>query len=286
MGLFKKEKKELEPQYYSSSLNTLLLNYNTYIMSKKEKFLYGIGSFFAGGLLGLIFYGGQFKNSDGENTLATYICNLVIFCLVGIIARKVFIPLRKKQLEAKRKKQLTMQFRSFLDSLAVSLSSGMNVSDSLISASNDLKNEFSEDSYIVNEVNEMINGIENNIPIEETIAFLGERSQISEIKNFGTVFSISYRAGGNLKDIVRRTNDIIGEKIEISNEIDTTLASNKTQFNAMMVIPIVMVLLLKFMSSSFSESFATIPGVIAVSIANVIFFISYKIGQKIMDIKG
>ena len=132
----------------------------------------------------------------------------------------------------------------------------------------------------------MIDGIQNNIPIEDMMKSLGERSEIEDIKNFGTVFEICYRAGGNMKDIVRRTNNIISEKIEISNEIETALASNKSQFSAMMVIPVVLMLMLRMMSSSFAASFATIPGIISITIAIGLFFAAYKLGQKIMNIKG
>ena len=89
-----------------------------------------------------------------------------------------------------------------------------------------------------------------------------------------------------MKDIVRRTNNIIGEKIEIANEIETALASNKSQFSAMMVIPVVLMLMLRMMSSSFAASFATMPGIISITIAIGLFFAAYKLGKKIMDIKG
>ena len=118
------------------------------------------------------------------------------------------------------------------------------------------------------------------------MASFGERSQIDDIKNFGVVFEVCYRAGGNIKDIVRRTNDIISEKIEVGEEIETALASNKSQFTAMMVIPVIMMLLLRMMSSSFAAAFATAPGVIAITIAIGFFLAAYRLGQKIMDIKG
>ena len=118
------------------------------------------------------------------------------------------------------------------------------------------------------------------------MGFLGERSDIEDIKNFSVVFSVAYRAGGNLKDIVRRTNSIISEKIEISGEIETALSSNKTQFTAMMIIPVVMVLLLKSMSSDFAAGFSSIVGVVAITISIGIFVLAYKLGQKIMDVKG
>ena len=279
-------KKIEEPQYILSALNTQMLNYRTYVMNTQEKITTFLLAFCAGGIVGLIFYGGQFRDSDGTATTATMVCNIVLFVTIGIIATCVFIPIRKKQLLDKRRKELTQEFRSFLEALAVSLASGMNMADSLSSAYNDLKIEYSDTAYMVLEVKEMIDGIQNNIAIEDMMISLGERSQIDDIKNFGMVFSVAYRAGGNLKDIVRRTNSIIGEKIEIAEEIETTLSSNKSQFSAMMFIPVVMILLLRVMSSSFAASFATVAGVIAMTIAIGIFIIAYRLGQKIMDVKG
>jgi tight adherence protein B len=279
-------KKVNEPEYILSRLNTKMLNYKIYVMSAKEKLLYFILAFIAGGVVGLTFYGGLFKDSDGNATLATSISNLIVFAAVGLIAAKIFIPMRTKQLQQKRLQELTMQFRSLLETLAVSLSSGMNMSESLQGALEDLRQQYSHEAYIVKEVSEMISGVQNNIPIEETMGFLGERSGIEDIKNFSVVFAVAYRAGGNLKDIVRRTNSIISEKIEISGEIETALSSNKTQFTAMMIIPVVMVLLLKSMSSDFAAGFSSIVGVVAITIAIGIFVLAYKLGQKIMDVKG
>ncbi len=279
-------KKVEEPQYIMSALNTPMLNYKAYVMNWQEKIMTFLIAFIVGGIVGLTFYGGQFRDAEGAATDATQISNIVIFVIVGMIANFAFFPIRKKQLQKKRCMQLTRQFRSLLEALAVSLSSGMNIPESLSSAYDDLKVEYSDDAYIVAEVKEMIDGIQNNVPIEDMMVSLGERSEIDDIKNFGIVFDICYRAGGNMKDIVRRTNDIISEKIEIGEEIETALSSNKTQFNAMMVIPVVLVLLLRVMSSSFAASFATMPGIIAITIAIGFFGAAYKLGQKIMDIKG
>lgn len=279
-------KKMQEPQYINSALNTPMLNYNTYVMSSQEKIMTFLVVFAAGGMVGLIFYGGQFRDADGLETTATSISNLILFALAGITAWILFYPIRCDQLKEKRKKELTKQFRSLLEALTVSLSSGMNMSESLVSACGDLKVEYSEKAYIVEEVKEIIHGMQNNIPIEDMMKSFGERSNIDDIRNFGTVFEICYRAGGNMKDIVRKTNHIISEKIEIANEIETALASNKAQFSAMMVIPVVLMLMFRTMSSSFAAGFATLPGILAITVAIGLFFTAYKLGQKIMDIKG
>ena len=279
-------KKVRGPQFIPSALNTPMINYNEYYMKGTEKFLNYLVIFVIGGLTGLVFYGNQFLDEDGSTTTASLIGNIIIFTIVGLIAVKVLIPMRTEQLREKRRKELREQFRGFLGTLAVSLSSGMNMMDSLLSAYDDLRLEYSENAYIVSEVKEMIDGMQNNIPIEEMMSSLGERSSIEDIKNFGVVFELCYRAGGNMKDIVRRTSDIISEKIEIEAEIDTALTSNKSQFTVMMVIPVGMILMIRTMMSSFAKSFSTVPGIIAVTVAIGIFIGAYKLGTKIMDVKG
>lgn len=281
----KKDKKIKEPEYIMSALNTPMLNYRVYYMSKQEKIVNSIAILGIGGIIGLCFYGGLFKDAEGNATSATMISNLIVFSVVGLIALKLFLPIRTEQLRKKRLKLLTHQFRSFLEAVAVSLSSGMNMTEALYSADTDLRTQFSDDAYIVAETREMLVGIQNNIQIEDILESLGERSDIGDIKNFAVVFRISYRAGGNLKEIVKRTNSIISERMEIAEEIETVISSNKTQFSAMMVIPVVMMLLLRFMSSSFAASFATTPGVIAITIAIAIFVAAYRLGQKIMNVK-
>ena len=279
-------KKERGPQYIMSALNTPMINYNEYYMNGQEKFITFLISFVGGGLVGLVFYGNQFLDEEGNTTPATMICNFILFVVIGLIAFKFFKTMRTEQLLTKRKKELRKQFRSFLETLAVSLSSGMNILDSLLSSYNDLKVEYTEDAYIVAEVKEMIDGMQNNVPIEYMMASLGERSSIEDVKNFGIVFELCYRAGGNMKEVVRRTSDIISEKIQIEAEIETALTSNKSQFSVMMVIPVVMVLMIRTMMTAFAKSFSTVPGVIAVSVAVAIFIGAYKLGTKLTDIKG
>lgn len=279
-------KKQQEQQYIMSKLNTPLLNYQVYVMDAQEKLTTFLLGFLAGGAIGLVFYGNLFLDDDGNLTRMSMISNVVVFVIVGIIGWRVFTSMRTESLKKKRMTELTHQFRSFLESLAVSLSSGMNVFDSLAGAHADLQTEFSDNGYMTAEVKEMLAGIQNNIPIEEMLASLGERSGNDDIKNFATVFEICYRTGGNLKEVVQRTNGIISERIEIKEEIETLMTSNKTQFTAMMVIPVVIILLMRVMSSTFAQSFASPLGVVAMTIAIAIFYAAYVMGQKICNIEG
>ena len=279
------KKQNTEPKYFVSKINTQVLNYRVYVMSPTERLIYFTLLFAAGGAVGLIFYGGLFK-SGGQSTLLTYISNAVVFVAAGALVLKNVLPILTKSLLKKRSEKLKKQFCDFASALTNALASGMNMNDSLLAAAKDLQAQYSEEAFIVREVQEIINGIQNNIPVETMLEDFGSRSGIPDIVNFATVFATCYRTGGDIKSIVRRTTDIISEKIMISSEIETAMTSNKMQMNVMCVLPIVIVFMMRTMSSQFADSFATIIGVIGLTISAGLTIAAYKLGQKITDIKG
>ena len=280
-----KKEKVKEPEYIISPIGTKMPNYKVYVMSKTQKMLYSIIGFLLGAVVGFIFFGGLFKDESGAATGATMISNIVVCCLGGFIGVRMFLKYKIGSLQEKRLGELKIQFRDFLSALSNSMSGGMNVTDALSVAYEDLCIQYSDESYIAVEVLEMINGIHNNIPIEETLTNFGERSGVDDISNFGTVFNICYRTGGNMRTIIRRTFDIISEKMMINEEIETKITSNKMQLKVMMIIPIVITILLKTMSSDFAKSLSSVVGVVMTVIAVIFFVVAYVFGNKIMSIK-
>ncbi|CDE54285.1 MAG: hypothetical protein V8S39_02755 [Lachnospiraceae bacterium] len=279
-----KKVKLQEYQYVNSLINNAVMDYRVYVMNPMEKIIVSIALIIIGGLVGLVFYGGLFK-SDGEATLATYISNLIFFMIVGLYARKMFLPIYKNSRLKKRQDKLRKQFRDMMESLSASLSSGSNVLNAFNSALIDLKMQYTESDYIIIELQEIIDCMGSNVNAEEAMHFFGERSGIEDIQTFADVFEICYRRGGDMKRIVRRTYDVISDKMAINDEIETKLTSNKMQHNAMSVMPIAVVALLRVTNASFAESFATVQGVLVNTVAIVIFVSAYKYGKKIIDIK-
>lgn len=273
-----------EPQYIPSILNNNMINYKVYYMSFGEKMLYFLMTFGIGGVVGLVFYGGLFK-VEGEATKATLISNIVVFVTVGLIAAKFFVPAIRSSLKDKRDKKLRKQFMNLLDGLSVSLAAGNTLNDSFVNAKSDLRNQYSEKELIVVEVNEILSGMENGHTLEEMLTAFGKRAGSEDIDNFSNVISNCYRMGGNFKDVIRKTRDIISDKIAIEEEIETKISSNRLQHNAMCIMPILIVTMLKLFSESFAENLASFLGVFITTVAVGIFVGSYFWGRKIIDIK-
>jgi len=286
VGLFTKNKKEpRQPQYYVSATNIPTYNYRVYWMKPLEKVLYFVLAFVVGAAVGYLFYGGIGKDEFGQATMTTHILNILIPSVVGIAAGILYLPIRTKQIQEKRRNDLKLQFRELLDALATSLGSGKNVIDAFKSAYDDLSIIYSEDTAIIKELTVIIDGIHNNVDVEKSLMDFGIRSGIEDIESFANVFETCYRKGGNIRDVIKNTQQIITEKMEVELEIQTVVAASANEQTIMTVLPILLIALIKMMSPEFAANFVTPVGLIATTVAIVMFVAAYFVGKKILAIK-
>ncbi len=285
MALFKKEKKVLEPQYYTSATNTPTYNYKVYYMKPIEKVLYFLLAFAVGAAVGYLFYGGIGKNEFGEPTMLTYILNVVISVTVGLVAGFMFLPMRTEQIIKKKQNDLKLQFRELLDALSTSLGSGKNTMDAFKAAYDDLSIIYSQEASIIKELKIIIDGMVNNIDIEKSLMDFGVRSGIDDILSFANVFETCYRKGGNIKDVIKNTQQIITEKMEVEMEIQTVVAASTNEQTIMTVLPIALIGIIKMMSPEFAGNFATPAGIIATTIAIILFIVAHFVGKEVLSIK-
>lgn len=286
MGQTKKEEKRTkEPQWFSSATNIPTYNYKVYNMSFRQKLLSFIIAFAAGAAVGYLFYGGIGVDEYGQPTLTTRVLNVLIPTIVGTIAGCLYVPMRRKTLIDQNKTDLARQFRDMLDSLTTSLGAGKNVTDAFASTYEDLKIQYEADAHIIKELEVLLSGIRNNIAIENLLEDFGSRSDNDDISSFANVFKICYRKGGNIKDIIRATHDILSEKMEIAEDIETLVTSNKMEQSIMIFMPIALIALIKMMSPEFAANFVTPSGIISTTFSIVIFVVAYIVGKKVLDIK-
>lgn len=111
---------------------------------------------------------------------------------------------------------------------------------------------------------------------------LGDRSGLEDITNFSDVFEVSNRLGGNLKQVVSESYDMIRDKIDIELEINTIVASGRNDLNIMAALPFLVVLMMKATSDSTGTNILDIGAKI---IGIVLIGIAYLIGLKMTKIK-
>ena len=197
----------------------------------------------------------------------------------------MFIPIRRQQIINKNRNELRLQFRELLEAVSTSIGSGNNVMNSFSAAYKDLAVIYDEDAFIIQELKVIIDGFANNVPIEATLRDFAVRSGIVDIQNFADVFETCYGAGGDIKDVIKSTYDIISEKMEIEMDIATTITSSKTELTTMTFMPIVLIGLIKMSNPESASNYTTGAGIIATMVASVMFVAAYFVGRRVMDIK-
>lgn len=242
-------------------------DYNVYNENLKERIVWFLMGLLAGAVVVYVFY---------ENIIAAVV--------VGIFCGFAFIPIRRKQVIEKRKKKLTQQFHGLLDALATSIGAGKNMYDSFSGASDDLAVQYSKESDIVHEVDTIRIGMDNNITVEDLLLNFAERSGLEDIRNFANVFATCYKKGGNIKDVIKNTASIIGDKIEVKMELETMVAGQKNEQNIMLVMPVVFIVVLKSMGGDLID-LQSATGILSVTVSLVIFVAAYFISKKILNIK-
>lgn len=246
-----------------------LTDYDEYEMSGKERVFYTLAAAVAIFVVGMIFY------------------QRVVLALLLSLAALRFPKIRRKQIIRKRKQALNIQFKDLLYALSSSMSAGRSLEMAFQDARRDLEVLYPDpDTAIMRETDYIIRCIGMNMTVEDAISQFAIRAHIEDIANFADVIRICKRSGGNLIEVIRSTSQMISDKIETKNEIETVITAKKFESRVMTCTPIVMVAILSGASPDYMEPvFHTVVGAIVMTVAIMMFVIAFFIGEKIMNIE-
>lgn len=214
--------------------------------------------------------------------------NPVLSFIIALFLAPTFEREFVKSQVKKRKKKLRTQFCDMLEAMSVASRAGNNELKALESAYRDLQMTYSENADIVREMRSIINRNRNGIPLRVLFKDFGERSGVDDIKSFGEIYEIIEGRSDRFPDIIKQTQQIISDKIEIEEEIETVLTAPKNENKIMLFMPVLLVLLLGGGNGSFLEWLyadkTKFIGAIVISVCILIFISAYLIGQKMTDI--
>jgi len=223
----------------------------------------------------------------------------IIYCFAFIFYRShilslvltplaLFYPkMRCKKIAERKRGDLKRQFRDMLYSMSSSLMAGKPLESVFSDVRDDLEVLYpDEETPIRKEVGVILRKIALNESVEDALDDLSKRSKIDDIESFCNVIITCRRTGGNLVEIVKNTSNIIGDKLEIKQEIDIMLAARRFEKNILNVMPIVMILVLTFVAGDYIEPvFTTVTGRMVMTASVLLMLISWFIAGKITDIK-
>ncbi len=181
----------------------------------------------------------------------------------------------------RRKAKLIKQFRDMLEAVSSSLGSGRNVTDSFDGAMKEMAAQYGVNASIVKELEQINEGLANNINIEILLQDFAARSHDENVQNFADVFEVANRRGGNIRQIILETKNVINDKIMVEQDIQTIISGKKNELNIMMIMPLIVVNMTK---SATGDSNGMVGFLVKLA-AFCMFILAYVVGQKMMKIE-
>lgn len=243
-------------------------NYEEYHFSKAEILKYLLQSVLLCGAMDYLFYQNWW------------------LLLSAVPITVLFMRLKKKGLIRERKRNLNYQFKDALNALSVAVQAGYSVENAVTACSRDLERLYPGETDIVQEFHYIETQLKVSVPVEELFLSLGERSGIEDVENFAAVFYTAKRTGGDMNRIIQTSARMLGDKIDVRKEIETTLAAKKAEQMIMSLMPAGIILYLKLTSPGFLSVLYGNPfGICAMTLCLGIYVLSYWLGRRIVDIE-
>ncbi|WP_343059806.1 type II secretion system F family protein [Saccharibacillus deserti] len=217
----------------------------------------------------------------------------MIFYQMWILALLLTLPAlkapgmwRKRQIRRKRT-LLKLHFKQALYSLSSSMAAGRSVENAFREASKDLDLLYpGGSSDMIRELDVITTRLEYGEPIESALLDFGRRAKIEEIDNFIDVFVTCKRTGGDLIEVIRRTSTVIGEKMDIQQDISVMVAQKKFESNILLGTPFIFILFINASAPEFMAPLYGSPmGIILATVGLGLMFLSAWLMGRIMNIQ-
>ncbi|MFB9324834.1 type II secretion system F family protein [Paenibacillus aurantiacus] len=206
----------------------------------------------------------------------------IVLSAAGIVAPRFY----RRSLMERRRLRLTLQFKEALYSLTASLAAGRSVENAFAAALDDLKLLYpNPDAEIRVEFDIIRTRLAYGEPMEEALLDFKQRADIEDISQFVDVFVICKRTGGDLVEVIRRTSQTIGEKLDVQQEIAVMVAQKKFESRIMMSIPFVFMAFLSFAAPDYMEPLYGGLGYVLLTAALMMLGGCYWLMSKLMNIQ-
>ena len=242
--------------------------YNTYHFSTKEKVAFILLWTVTSAVIAYFFY------------RAWIVMFIVLLCF------PLFLKWQRKSAVRKRKWELTLAFREAIVIVAGNLQAGNSVENAFRKAYSDLKSLYGEGADITKEFLVIGRGLENNLILEKMLLDFGVRSGVEDIKDFADIFAVAKRTGGNLKEIIADTVEIISDKIEIKRSLRILISEKQLEQKIMSVIPFFILIYIGMTSPGYFDSlYHSLSGIGIMTACLVAYIVAILWGMKITAIE-
>ena len=198
----------------------------------------------------------------------------------------VFLRYRRKEYGRRRRSELGLQFKDAVSSISANQKAGYSIENAFREAWRDMTLLYGSRGIIVRELDHIRRGLDNNLVLEQMLLDLGARSGVDDIRQFGEVFAIAKRSGGNLTETIEMTAGMIDQKADVEQEIAVMISSRRMESNVMSLVPFFMILYMDISSAGFFDDlYHNVAGISIMTVCLAIYVSAYLISQRLVDIR-
>lgn len=212
---------------------------------------------------------------------------LILLSIIGgALVGTVNIFAAQQNALKKRLVKLRLEFFDMLEAMSVSMRAGNPVLKALQSARSDLALIYSEDSDIIVEIDIILSRFQNAVPLSQAFEDFAQRCGLEDVASFASIYATIEGKSSRADEIIRETQQIIADKMEIEMEIDTLMTAAKSEVNIMLFMPLVILGVIGYAGAGFMDAIYTTPlGRIVATGGLIVFIISYIMAKKFSNVK-
>lgn len=204
----------------------------------------------------------------------------------GVVVGAVNIAAAERSAMRKRLVRLRVQFFDMLEAMSVAMRAGNPPLKALESARGDLAMIYAEDSDILRELDVITQRFHNAIPLSKSFSDFAQRSGLEDAASFASIYATIEGKSSRADEIVRETQQIIADKMEIEMEIDTLMTAAKSEVNIMLFMPLVILGVIGYAGAGFMDAIYTEPlGRLVATGGLIVFIISFIMARKFSNVE-
>lgn len=213
-----------------------------------------------------------------------YDCIWVTFLAVLFFYPALLLAEGRK--EKKRRKRLTLEFKDYMYAVSSALLAGYSIENAFIESQRDIRELYGEKSVLLKELGSLRRRLGMQENLEKILREFAEESRCEDIESFVEVFCYAKRGGGDFLGIIQTTIRRICDKIEVTEEIETTIAQKVLEEKVMSIVPVVVLLFFRLSSPEFiGILYGNLFGILVMTGVLILYGIAMAWGAKIVEIE-
>jgi tight adherence protein B len=245
------------------------IDYRDYSMTAADTRRYYIVACLGAAALGMLFY---------HNLVAA-----AVLALFALPCKKYY----RSYLAAKRRFELSVQFKDLLATLSSSFMTGRQMTEALAEAEKNLAIMYDEDSPIMRELCLITRRLTAGRESEREVLFdFASRSASEDIEGFVDVYFTCLTTGGDTIRAVRRASELIQDKLTVRNEIYTLTSQKRFEAKILAALPPLILVFLQLSSPDYiAPLYGTAAGTLVMSLCLAVMGVAFYWSSKITDIE-